>query len=168
MPKIIVTEPGQQPKKFSIPMDRKSVTFGSLSTNDIALKTDGVSSYHCKLVLATYGFEVIDLQSSYGTFYDGIEQEVIAVRKDIRFCIAKVVVDILFNEEEKKILGNTLTIKNPEGITIRDPKHVKIPPLPEKPKPVGNYCKSMPVAKPLTDLKKLPVITGDESLSEQN
>jgi two-component system, NtrC family, response regulator GlrR len=50
----------------------EEVNVGSLPTNDLALSDSAVSRYHLRIATGTRGFEVKDLDSTNGTFIDGL------------------------------------------------------------------------------------------------
>lgn len=166
MPKIIINEPGQPERKFSIPLKRKIVTFGSLSSNDIQLFSAGVSSHHCKMEATGRGFEVIDLDSSYGTCQDGERKKRIKIKNDTLFEVGKAIIEIVFKAEERQSMQQAPDIVNEEHIEI---KQNAIPQASDQPhfKPniasVGKLSKNLPVAaKPLKDAPPLPVILSSD------
>jgi DNA-binding NtrC family response regulator len=52
--------------------DKEEVRIGSMDDNDIVLRDDTVSRYHCKIVQEDTGYVLVDLQSTNGTFINKV------------------------------------------------------------------------------------------------
>jgi len=52
--------------------DKEEVRLGSMDDNDIVLRDDTVSRYHCKIVQEDTGYVLVDLRSTNGTFINKV------------------------------------------------------------------------------------------------
>lgn len=104
MPKITVTEPNGNSTKYSLPLDKKKVTFGSVRNNHIVLKSSTVSSDHCKMIRREYGYEIIDNNSTYGSSFNGKKFNTLKVTANKCFYISDVYVQVEFSPEESSQL----------------------------------------------------------------
>ncbi len=52
--------------------DKDEITLGAMEENDIVLRDDTVSRYHCKIVQEDTGYVLVDLQSTNGTFINKV------------------------------------------------------------------------------------------------
>jgi DNA-binding NtrC family response regulator len=62
-----VDQPGQE-----WTFDKEEVRIGSMDDNDIVLRDDTVSRYHCKIIQEDSGYVLIDLNSTNGTFINKV------------------------------------------------------------------------------------------------
>ena len=106
MPKITVTEPNGNSAKYSLPLDKKEVNFGSVRNNHIVLTSSTVSSDHCKMIRREYGYEILDKNSTYGSSFNGEKFNTLKVTANKCFYISDVYVQIEFSPEEQAQLVN--------------------------------------------------------------
>jgi DNA-binding NtrC family response regulator len=52
--------------------EREEVSIGAMDDNDIVLPEDAVSRYHCKIIQDDTGYVLVDLESTNGTFINGV------------------------------------------------------------------------------------------------
>ena len=52
--------------------EREEVTIGAMDDNDVVMPEDAVSRYHCKIVQDDTGYVLVDLESTNGTFINGV------------------------------------------------------------------------------------------------
>ena len=52
--------------------DKEGVRLGSMDDNDVVLRDDTVSRYHCKIVQVDTGYVLVDLGSTNGTFINKV------------------------------------------------------------------------------------------------
>ncbi len=67
----MVLQPGT-PNQTEMMFDQNVITIGSLDENDIVLPDDTVSRHHCRIVQEDSDYVAIDLQSTNGTFINGV------------------------------------------------------------------------------------------------
>ncbi len=72
MAKIIIYVPDEAPVKYGLD-DETEVTVGRAEDNDIVLEHDSISGHHAKFANIDGQFHLIDLDSTNGTFADGVE-----------------------------------------------------------------------------------------------
>jgi transcriptional regulator with GAF, ATPase, and Fis domain len=58
------------PKELSF--DKGEVTLGGMQDNDVVIRDDTVSRYHCKIVQEDHGYVLVDLRSTNGTFVNKV------------------------------------------------------------------------------------------------
>jgi len=100
MPKIIITEPCGKATKFQLPLDKKEIRIGSMVGNHIVLISSKASSNHCVVIRNEFGYLVKDLDSSYGTSFNGKKFTTLQISKDKSFSIADVHIKFQFAEDE--------------------------------------------------------------------
>lgn len=70
MPKLTIYLPDQEPLKIGFE-DQTEVNVGRADDNDIVLIHDSISSHHAQLRLVGDQYQLVDLDSTNGTFLDG-------------------------------------------------------------------------------------------------
>lgn len=105
MPRIIITLPEGKPQPYLIQLDRKSVTLGRGSINDIVLDCPSVSVKHAEMRRVEGGYELRDLESTNGIRFHGERTQVVVLHHGDSAMIGDVVFDYTLNDEEKEILG---------------------------------------------------------------
>ncbi|MEZ4461122.1 MAG: FHA domain-containing protein [bacterium] len=60
------------PKQRELVLDQNVITIGTLHDNDIVLDDETVSRHHCRIVQEDEEYVAIDLQSTNGTFINGV------------------------------------------------------------------------------------------------
>ncbi len=96
MVEIEVREDGKVTK---IPLPKHKVSVGRREDNDIVLKDQGASRYHCTLELVEGGCLVTDLNSHNGTRVNGERIESAIVSADDEICIGKTIIRVRGQEE---------------------------------------------------------------------
>ncbi len=100
MPKIIITEPCGKATKFQLPLDKKQISIGSMAGNHIVLLSSKASSNHCMIIRNEFGYLVKDLDSTYGTSFNGKKFTTLQISKNKSFSIADVRIKFQFSEDE--------------------------------------------------------------------
>lgn len=124
MPRVTITVPEKTPQPYRFPLDRKSVSLGRGSENDIAIDCGSVSVKHAEMLRVPGGYELRDLGSTNGIKEDGERRIVIKLHNGIPVTLGDVDFDFLLTDEELE----TLAAEKPE-----DDSAVALPPLPETP-----------------------------------
>lgn len=124
MPRVTITVPEKTPQPYRFPLDRKSVTLGRGSENDIAIDCGSVSVKHAEMLRVSGGYELRDLGSTNGIKEDGERRLVIKLHNGLEVKLGDVEFDFLLTDEELE----TLAAEKPE-----DDAAVALPPLPELP-----------------------------------
>ncbi|MCA9943372.1 MAG: protein kinase [Anaerolineales bacterium] len=66
---IVITGQGRSPRHFG--MNKSQISIGRASSNDIVLSSLDVSRRHARLEKTDSGWQIVDVKSRGGTFYDG-------------------------------------------------------------------------------------------------
>lgn len=127
MPRVTITVPEKTPQPYRFPLDRKSVTLGRGSENDIAIDCGSVSVKHAEMLRVTGGYELRDLGSTNGIKEEGDRRMVIKLRNGMSVTLGDVDFDFLLTDEELE----TLAAEIPEEDT--EDSVVGLPPLPDTP-----------------------------------
>lgn len=106
MPRVIITVPDKNPQPYRFQLDRKLVSLGRGSDNDIVIDSGSVSGKHAEMQRVEGGYELADLGSTNGIKYDGTRQQVISLRSGISVKLGDVAFDFTLSEEELEILGH--------------------------------------------------------------
>jgi len=105
MPRVIITVPGTSPQPYLFQLDRKSVTLGRGSINDIVLDCPSVSVKHAEMRRVEGGYELRDLGSTNGIRIHGERRETIVLHDGDSPRLGDVAFDFTLNEEEKAQLA---------------------------------------------------------------
>jgi pSer/pThr/pTyr-binding forkhead associated (FHA) protein len=105
MPRVTITVPGKTPQPYRFQLDRKSVTLGRGSDNDIAIDCGSVSVRHAEMRRISGGYELRDLGSTNGIKIDGERRIVIPLRNGIPVTLGDVEFDFLLTDEELETLS---------------------------------------------------------------
>jgi pSer/pThr/pTyr-binding forkhead associated (FHA) protein len=105
MPRVTITVPEKTPQPYRFQLDRKSVTLGRGSDNDIAIDCGSVSVKHAEMRRVDGGYELRDLGSTNGIKQNGERREVIRLRNGQAVTLGDVEFDFLLTDEELDALA---------------------------------------------------------------
>ncbi len=105
MPRVIITVPEKNPQPYRFKLDRKVVTLGRGSENDIPIDSGSVSGKHAEMHRVEGGYELVDLGSTNGIKHDGNRQQKISLNSGVSVKIGDVAFDFTLTEEELETLG---------------------------------------------------------------
>ena len=77
MPRVTITVPDKKSQPYRFALDRKSVTLGRGSENDIVIDCGSISVRHAVMERVKGGYQLRDLGSTNGTKLDGKTQEIV-------------------------------------------------------------------------------------------
>ena len=106
MPRVIVTVPEKNAQPYRFKLDRKVVTLGRGSENDIVIDSGSVSGKHAEMHRVKGGYELADLGSTNGIKFDDIRQQKISLRSGMSVKLGDVAFDFTLTEEELETLGH--------------------------------------------------------------
>lgn len=136
MPRVIITIPDKNAQPYRFQLDRKVVSLGRGSDNDIVIESGSVSVKHAEMHRVEGGYELADVGSTNGIKYDGTREQKIGLRSGMSVKLGDVTFDFTLTEEELETLGRekpmdeTPVAKEPD---IEAPRQE--PEKPAKPKP---------------------------------
>lgn len=126
MPRVTITVPEKTPQPYRFQLDRKSVTLGRGSENDIAIDCGSVSVKHAEMRRVPGGYELRDLGSTNGIKEDGVRKDVIRLSNGLPVMLGDVDFEFLLTDEELEALA----AEEPED----DDSVMELPPLKELPR----------------------------------
>ena len=105
MPRIVITEPDGQGQPYRFEIDRKRVSIGRGSDNDILLTHRSTSSEHCTMERVKGGFILRDQDSTNGIQQDKSLMQVIDLKDGMALSMGDVTLDFQLSEEEIETLS---------------------------------------------------------------
>ena len=144
MPRVTITVPDSNPQPYRFQLDRRVVTLGRGSNNDIVIDCGSVSGTHAEMRRTDGGYELRDMDSTNGIKLDGERMPVIPLRSGLSVKLGDVAFDFQLSEEELEALARekpaeeSPIMREPEEAPRRKPAkphhhhHVE-----EEEKPVG-------------------------------
>ncbi len=123
MPRVTITVPEKTPQPYRFQLDRKSVTLGRGSANDIAIDCGSVSVTHAEMRRIDGGYELRDLGSTNGIKLGNERHDVIRLRNGLPVKLGDVVFDFLLSDEELATLAQEKPANGP----------MDLPPLKDQP-----------------------------------
>lgn len=106
MPRVIITVPEKNAQPYRFKLDRKVVTLGRGSENDIVIDSGSVSGKHAEMHRVQGGYELADLGSTNGIKYDDERKQKISLRSGMSVKLGDVVFDFTLTEEELEAIGH--------------------------------------------------------------
>jgi pSer/pThr/pTyr-binding forkhead associated (FHA) protein len=106
MPRVTIAVPGNIPQPYRFPLDRRVVTLGRGSKNDIVIDCASVSMSHAEMRRVDGGFELRDLDSTNGLKLDDKRLDVVPLRSRMSVKLGDVTFDFLLTDEECGLLGD--------------------------------------------------------------
>ena len=128
MPRVIITVQDRNPQPYRFQLNRKVVSLGRGSDNDIVIDSGSVSGKHAEMHRVEGGYELADLGSTNGIKYDGTRQQVIKLRSGMSVRLGDVAFDFTLSEEELEALGREKPVQ--DSPVMKE----EVVPLPEAPR----------------------------------
>ena len=100
MPRVTITVPDRTPQPYRFQLDRRVVSLGRGSDNDIAIDCGSVSVRHAEMVRVDGGYEIRDLGSTNGTKSDGERKTVSPLKSGSIVHLGDVAFEFQLSEEE--------------------------------------------------------------------
>jgi pSer/pThr/pTyr-binding forkhead associated (FHA) protein len=111
MPRVTITVPEKNSQPYRFALDRKSVTLGRGSENDIVVDCASVSVNHAVMERTKGGYRLRDLGSTNGTKLGGKAREEIDLTDGLSVKLGDVAFDFSLTSEEQMALAS----ERPEG-----------------------------------------------------
>ena len=133
MPRVTITVSGNTPQPYRFQLDRRIVTLGRGSNNDIVIDCGSVSVAHAQMCRVEGGYELRDLESTNGIKLDGDRRSVIPLHNGMCVHLGDVAFDFQLSDEEI----DQLSLERPleESPIVREPLESDQAPLPQAPPP---------------------------------
>lgn len=139
MPRVTITVPGNNPQPYRFQLDRRLVTLGRGSNNDIVIDCSSVSVAHAQMCRVEGGYELRDLDSTNGIKLDGERRHVIPLHNGMGVHLGDVAFDFQLGDEELEALAHERPLE--ESPIVREPVEgsdvPQLPPLPPSPEITG-------------------------------
>lgn len=100
MPRILVTIPEKSSQPYRFSLDRRLITLGRASENDIVISCGSVSVHHAELRRIDGGYELRDLGSTNGSKYLGERHDTIPLRSGMTVHVGDVELEFTLSDEE--------------------------------------------------------------------
>jgi len=120
MPRICITVEGETPQPYRFDLDRKKISIGRASENDIQIGCGSVSTNHAVIRRVDGGYVGKDLDSTNGVKFDEREVTLIDLNQSKVFKVGDVEVDFELSKDELAILDK-------EG--FESVERAKLPPI---------------------------------------
>lgn len=136
MPRVSITIPGKNSQPYRFQLDRKKVSIGRSSDNDIIIDCPSVSSLHCTMERVEGGYILRDRNSTNGIKLGEDEMAVIDLRNDSEIRVGDVKFDYTLSEDELDNLDDEEFVPHAKKASeVRDEPEVEKKP---KKKPKAN------------------------------
>jgi pSer/pThr/pTyr-binding forkhead associated (FHA) protein len=138
MPRVTITVPDANPQPYRFQLDRRVVTLGRGSNNDIVIDCGSVSGSHAEMRRIEGGYELRDLDSTNGIKLDDERMPVIPLQSGLSVKLGDVSFDFQLNDEELEALAREKTpvespiMPEPEEAPRKKKKVVAHPDQPER------------------------------------
>lgn len=106
MPRVTITVPGQTAQPYRFQLDRKVVSLGRGSENDIVIESGSVSGKHAEMRRVECGYILTDVGSTNGIKEGGLRQQQVSLVSGMTVNLGDVAFDFSLSEEELQILGS--------------------------------------------------------------
>jgi pSer/pThr/pTyr-binding forkhead associated (FHA) protein len=127
MPRVTITVPEKNPQPYRFQLDRRVVTLGRGSNNDIVIDCGSVSVSHAEMRRIEGGYELRDLDSTNGIKLDGERMPVIPLRSGISVKLGDVAFDFQLSDEECEALAREKPAQ--ESPISREPEELPAKPV---------------------------------------
>jgi len=127
MPRVTITVPDRTPQPYRFQLDRRVVSLGRGSDNDIAIDCGSVSVRHAEMVRVDGGYEIRDLGSTNGTKQDGERRLAIPLKSGDSVLLGDVAFDFQLSEEELTALAEEAASLGSQASQAKAPAEEKRP-----------------------------------------
>lgn len=104
MPRVTITVPDKNAQPYRFQLDRKVVTLGRGTENDIMIDSGSVSVHHAEMRRVEGGYELHDIGSTNGIKLDGVRHEFIPLHSGSSLKIGDAAFDFSLTVEELEAL----------------------------------------------------------------
>jgi len=151
MPRVTITVPDQTSQPYRFQLDRKIVTIGRGSDNDIVVECGSVSTKHAEMARISGGYEMRDIGSTNGIKLAGNRAQIIRLESDMTVHLGDVAFHFLLSDEELEALRKEQPVVESPIIAEQ--------PLPALPRTTHAQEKKIPTPRQ-TEERSAPKKTG--------
>ncbi len=144
MPRVIITVPEKNAQPYRFSLDRKSVSIGRGSDNDIVIDSGSVSVQHAEMRRIEGGYELGDVGSTNGIKHRGVRHDKIALVSGMSLRLGEVSYDFTLTDEEHEAISR----ERPAGDIPAQKEAVTDEPVVEAPK---RKPRPSPPARPVSE-----------------
>lgn len=105
MPRVVITVSEKNPQPYRFSLDRKSVSIGRGSDNDIVIDSGSVSGKHAEMRRVEGGYELGDVGSTNGIKQRGVRHDRITLVSGISLRLGDVSFDFTLTEDELEAIA---------------------------------------------------------------
>ncbi len=105
MPRVLITVPEKTAQPYRFSLDRKSVSLGRGSDNDIVIDSGSVSVKHAEMRRVEGGYELGDLGSTNGIKHRGVRHDRLPLVSGISVRLGDVAFDFTLTDEEMEVIA---------------------------------------------------------------
>lgn len=157
MPRVLITVPEKNAQPYRFGIDRKTVTLGRGSENDIVIDCGSVSVKHAEMRRTDSGYELVDLGSTNGMKHRGVRYDKVALVSGMSLRLGDVAFDFTVTEDELEAIAREMGIaETPPPVSASADIHVEESPEPD-PEPVAE---PKPKKKPAPAARPAPQSSG--------
>lgn len=109
MPRVTITVPDANPQPYRFQLDRRVVTLGRGSNNDIVIDCGSISGTHAEMRRIEGGYELRDMDSTNGIKLDGERMPVIPLQNGLSVKLGDVAFDFQLSDEELEAIAREIT-----------------------------------------------------------
>lgn len=106
MPRVTITLPEKNAQPYRFQLERKVVSLGRGSDNDIVIDSESVSGKHAEMQRVDGGYVLTDLGSTNGIKLDEVRQQKIPLISGMTVKLGDVAFDFSLSEEELELLSH--------------------------------------------------------------
>ena len=148
MPRVLITVPEKNAQPYRFGIDRKTVSLGRGSENDIVIDCGSVSVKHAEMRRTDLGYELVDLGSTNGMKHRGVRYDKVALVSGMSLRLGDVAFDFTVTEDELEAIAREMGIaETPPPVSASADIHVEESPEPD-PEPKPKKKKPAPAARP--------------------
>ena len=133
MPRVIITIPEQDAQPYRFQLERKVVSLGRGSDNDIVVECASVSGKHAEMHRVDGGYVLSDLGSTNGIKVDGMRQQKVSLASGMTVKLGDVLFEFSLAEEELAILEQEKPVVETPGAEISEETDADLPKPKRKP-----------------------------------
>ncbi len=105
MPRVTISEPGNTPQPYQFQLERRTISIGRGSDNDITVECGSTSTKHCVIERVDGGYIMRDMDSTNGIRLDDTPMEIIDLVNGMEVLIGDVACEFRLSDDEIETLA---------------------------------------------------------------